>query len=55
MQINLDSDVLNKIEFLRNSHRKAAMQDFEEWRSSAEMPIFQHISGKTQENRKAYR
>ncbi|XP_012225171.2 dynein axonemal assembly factor 4-like isoform X1 [Linepithema humile] len=55
VQINLDTDILNKIESLRDSHRRAAMQDFEEWRSNAEMPILQDISGKTQENRKAYR
>lgn len=55
VQINLDTDTLNKIEALRNCHRKAAMQDFEEWRSNAEMPILQDISGKVQKNRKAYR
>lgn len=55
IQINLDTEALNKIEALRNCYRKAAMQDFEEWRSNAEMPIFQNISGKMQENRKAYR
>ncbi|XP_077279421.1 dynein axonemal assembly factor 4 [Temnothorax americanus] len=55
IQVNLDTDTLNKIEALRNCHRKAAMQDFEEWRSNAEMPILQDISGKVQENRKAYR
>ncbi|XP_050461036.1 dynein axonemal assembly factor 4-like [Cataglyphis hispanica] len=55
VQINVDTDTLNKIEALRDSHRRAAMQDFEEWRSNAELPIFQDISGKVQENRKAYR
>lgn len=55
VQVNLDTDTLNKIEALRDSHRRAAMQDFEEWRSNAEVPIFQGISGKVQENRKAYR
>ncbi|XP_024881568.1 dynein assembly factor 4, axonemal-like [Temnothorax curvispinosus] len=55
IQVNLDTDTLNKIEALRNCHRKTAMQDFEEWRSNAEMPILQDISGKVQENRKAYR
>ncbi|XP_072763777.1 dynein axonemal assembly factor 4 [Anoplolepis gracilipes] len=55
VQINLDTDSLNKIETLRDSHRRAAMQEFEEWRSNAELPIFQDISGKVQENRKAYR
>lgn len=55
VQVNLDTDTLNKIEALRDSQRRGAMQDFEEWRSNAEMPIFQDISGKVQENRKAYR
>jgi len=55
VQINVDTNQLNKIETLRDSHRRAAMQDFEEWRSSTELPIFQDISGKVQENRKAYR
>jgi len=51
----LDTDTLNKIEALRDSHRKAAMQDFEDWRLNAEMPFLQNISGKVQKNRKAYR
>ncbi|KYM98976.1 hypothetical protein ALC62_10275 [Cyphomyrmex costatus] len=55
MQINLDTVTLNKIEALRDSHRKIAMQDFEEWRLNAEMPFLQNISGKVQKNRKAYR
>lgn len=55
IQINLDTDTLNKIEASKNYHRKAAMQDFEEWRSNAEMPILRNISGKVQKNRKAYR
>ncbi|KAG5343992.1 DAAF4 factor, partial [Acromyrmex charruanus] len=55
IQINLDTDTLNKIEGLRDSHRKAAMQDFEDWRLNAEMPFLQNISGKVQKNRKAYR
>lgn len=55
VQIELDTDTLNKIDSLRDFHRKTAMQDFEEWRSNAEKPIFQDISGTVQENRKAYR
>ncbi|KAG5325072.1 DAAF4 factor, partial [Acromyrmex heyeri] len=55
IQINLNTDTLNKIEGLRDSHRKAAMQDFEDWRLNAEMPFLQNISGKVQKNRKAYR
>lgn len=55
VQVNLDTDTLNKIKALRDSHRRAAMQDFEEWRSKAELPIFQGISGEMQKNRKAYR
>lgn len=55
MQINLDTNTLNKIESLRDSNRKAAMQDFEEWRSKAEEPILQNICGKVQKNRKEYR
>ncbi|XP_032663171.1 dynein assembly factor 4, axonemal-like isoform X2 [Odontomachus brunneus] len=54
-QINLDTQTLNKIEFLRDAHRKAAMRDFEDWRSNAEIPILQNISGKAQKNRKEYR
>lgn len=55
VQVNLDTETLNKIEALKDCHRKVAMQDFEEWRSNAEIPIFQDISGKVQKNRKAYR
>ncbi|KYN09314.1 hypothetical protein ALC57_18584, partial [Trachymyrmex cornetzi] len=55
IQINLDTNTLNKIEALRNSHRKAAMQDFEDWQLNAEIPFLENISGKVQKNRKAYR
>lgn len=55
IQINLDTNTLNKIEALKNCHRKEAMQDFEEWRSNAEIPFLQDISGKVQKNRKSYR
>jgi len=55
MQIDLSTNILNKIDSLRDSHRKIAMQEFEEWRTNAEKPILQDISGKVQENRKAYR
>ncbi|KAL0119593.1 hypothetical protein PUN28_007794 [Cardiocondyla obscurior] len=55
IQINLDTNMQNKIEALRTCHRQAAMQDFEEWRSRAEIPILQDISGKVQKNRKMYR
>lgn len=55
MQIDLNTETLNRIDSLRDSHRKAAMQDLEEWRLEAERPILQDISGEVQENRKAYR
>jgi hypothetical protein len=55
MQIDLNTNTLNKIDSLRDSHRKIAMQEFEEWRTNAEKPILQDISGKVQKNRKAYR
>ncbi|XP_011695253.1 PREDICTED: dyslexia susceptibility 1 candidate gene 1 protein homolog [Wasmannia auropunctata] len=55
IQINVDTNILNKIEHLKDCHRKAAMQDLEEWRSNAEMPFLQDIPGKVQKNRKAYR
>ncbi|XP_014488178.1 PREDICTED: dyslexia susceptibility 1 candidate gene 1 protein homolog [Dinoponera quadriceps] len=54
-QINLDTRTLNKIEFLRDAHRKTAMQEFEDWRRDHEIPILQNISGKVQKNRKEYR
>lgn len=54
-QINLDTRTLNKIESLRDAHRKVAMQDFEDWRSNAEVPILQNIPGKVQKNRKEYK
>lgn len=55
VQIELNTNTLNRIESLRDSHRKAAMQDLEEWRVSAEKPFLQDMPGKMQENRKAYR
>jgi len=55
MQIDLNTSTLNRIDSLRDSHRKIAMQEFEEWRTNAEKPILQDISGKVQQNRKAYR
>lgn len=54
-QIDLDTESLNKIEAMRDSHRKEAMTDLEDWRSQAEKPILENISGTVQENRKAYR
>ncbi|XP_046753656.1 dynein axonemal assembly factor 4-like isoform X2 [Diprion similis] len=54
-QINLDTATLNKIDLLRDTERKQAMNDFEEWRCTMENPILSSIEGKVQENRKAYR
>ncbi|XP_043284788.1 dynein axonemal assembly factor 4-like [Venturia canescens] len=54
-QIDLDTEWLNKIESMRDSHRKEAMKDFEDWRNQAEKPILQSVVGSVQENRKAYR
>lgn len=39
----------------RDTERKEAMKDFEDWRSGAQNPILSDIEGKPQENRKAYR
>lgn len=54
-QINLDTAMLNKIDMHRDTERKEAMKDFEDWRSAIETPILSNIEGETQENRKAYR
>lgn len=54
-QININTDTLNKIETIRDTHRKEAMQEFEDWRSKAELPFLSNIDGKTQENKKAYK
>ncbi|XP_006613936.1 dynein assembly factor 4, axonemal-like [Apis dorsata] len=54
-QININTDTLNRIETIRDTHRKEAMQEFEDWRSKAELPFLSNIDGKAQENRKAYK
>ncbi|XP_046424093.1 dynein axonemal assembly factor 4-like isoform X1 [Neodiprion fabricii] len=54
-QINLDTATLNKIDLLRDTERKQAMNDFEEWRCTMQNPILSSIEGEVQENRKAYR
>ncbi|XP_043471827.1 dynein axonemal assembly factor 4-like [Leptopilina heterotoma] len=54
-QIDLDTLDLNKIERIRDSHRKEAMRELEEWRLKHEKPIFEGITGIKQENRKEYR
>ncbi|XP_012270409.1 dynein assembly factor 4, axonemal [Orussus abietinus] len=54
-QIDLDTKVLNKIERMRDAHRKEAMQEFDDWKSEHEAPIFQHLQGALQRNNKAYR
>ncbi|XP_043494223.1 dynein axonemal assembly factor 4-like [Polistes fuscatus] len=54
-QIDLDTAVLNKINAVRDSHRKEAMKALEDWRSKAEIPILKNEQGKIEENRKAYK
>ncbi|XP_076639186.1 dynein axonemal assembly factor 4 [Colletes latitarsis] len=54
-QISINTATLNKIDAIRNAHRKEAMQEFEDWRSKAELPFLPDVEGKTQENRKAYK
>ncbi|XP_043259375.1 dynein axonemal assembly factor 4-like [Colletes gigas] len=54
-QISINTATLNKIDAIRNAHRKEAMQEFEDWRSKAELPFLPDAEGKTQENRKAYK
>ena len=54
-QIDLDTLSLNKIEMIRDFHRKKAMKELEEWRLNVENPMFDGIEGIKQENRKAYK
>ncbi|KAK1132383.1 hypothetical protein K0M31_016491 [Melipona bicolor] len=54
-QISVNTITLNKIDAIRDAQRKEAMQEFEEWRLKAEVPLFSNIEGKIQENRKAYK
>ena len=54
-QININTATLNKIDAVRNAHRKEAMQQFEDWRSKAELPLLSNVEGEIQENRKAYK
>ncbi|KOC65670.1 Dyslexia susceptibility 1 candidate gene 1 protein [Habropoda laboriosa] len=53
-QINVNTTILNKIDAIRDAHRKEAMRDFEDWRSKAELPILSNVKGEVQENRKTY-
>ncbi|XP_076381602.1 dynein axonemal assembly factor 4 [Megalopta genalis] len=54
-QININTATLNKIDAIRNAHRKEAMRDLEDWRSMAELPFLPEVGGEVQENRKAYK
>ncbi|XP_053980240.1 dynein axonemal assembly factor 4-like [Hylaeus volcanicus] len=54
-QISINTATLNKIEAIRDAHRKEAMEDFENWRSKAELPFLPDADGQIQENRKAYK
>ncbi|XP_076685060.1 dynein axonemal assembly factor 4 [Andrena cerasifolii] len=54
-QISITTATLNKIDAIRNSHRKEAMREFDDWRSKAELPFLPSIEGEIQENRKAYK
>lgn len=54
-QISINTATLNKIDAIRNSHRKEAMREFDDWRSKAELPFLPSIEGEIQENRKAYK
>nr|XP_003706781.1 PREDICTED: dyslexia susceptibility 1 candidate gene 1 protein homolog isoform X1 [Megachile rotundata] len=54
-QINVNAAILNEIDAIRNTHRKEAMRDFEDWRLKAELPLLTSVQGVIQENRKAYK
>ncbi|KAK2583693.1 hypothetical protein KPH14_009619 [Odynerus spinipes] len=54
VQIDLDTAVLNKISAMRDSHRREAMEQLEDWRSKAEIPMLKDEQGTTQKNLKAY-
>lgn len=54
-QISVNTATLNKIDAIRDAHRREAMQEFEDWRSKAELPFFSNVEGEIQENRKAYK
>ncbi|KZC07391.1 Dyslexia susceptibility 1 candidate gene 1 protein like protein [Dufourea novaeangliae] len=54
-QININTVTLNKIDEIRNAHRKEAMLEFEDWRSKAELPFLSEVQGVVQENRQAYK
>ncbi|XP_026667648.1 dynein assembly factor 4, axonemal-like [Ceratina calcarata] len=54
-QINIHTTTLNKIDAIRNAHRKEAMHEFEDWRSKAEVPFLPEVEGEVQENRKTYK
>ncbi|CAL7943177.1 unnamed protein product [Xylocopa violacea] len=54
-QLNINTATLNKIDRIRDAHRKDAMREFEDWRSKAELSFLPDIEGEVQENRKAYK
>ncbi|XP_071858851.1 dynein axonemal assembly factor 4 [Bombus fervidus] len=54
-QISVNTATLNKIDAIRDAHRREAMQEFEDWRSKAELPFLSNVEGEVQENRKAYK
>ncbi|XP_076246872.1 dynein axonemal assembly factor 4 [Calliopsis andreniformis] len=54
-QISINTATLNKIDTIRDAHRKEAMRDFDNWRSKTELPFLPGVEGAVQENRKAYK
>lgn len=54
-QIQLDSSIINKIESIRDSHRREAMSDLEDWKNQHSKAFMIKEKGELQDNRKAYK
>ncbi|XP_063976453.1 dynein axonemal assembly factor 4-like [Diachasmimorpha longicaudata] len=54
-QIECDTKVHNLIEKLRDGHRREAMTEFEDWKQTTEVPMFDGETGLLQKNRKQYK
>lgn len=54
-QIDLNNLTLNKIDSIRDAHRKEAMNELDEWQSECGLPILNDQPGQVQENRKPYK
>lgn len=51
----MDTETLNKIDAIRDQHRREVMTELEDWRINSEAKIFSNEIPLIQDNRKSYK